>query len=412
MQRRVATQWLLCLARVLLSAASVDVAKPPHIMSAISVGTSESFSATSIAGLEASILAHMDSVLMDEVGGDAAAEMKAEHLGHVSRGLESMIQKNISRKVTDKFLHHMQQSIDAYQAIIPNSASASKSNLDRLEKNIHKCEAVLASDLAGAEFHGDKTPDKKEVHENCRKAEAQAVKALEDCTKETAELKKFEGEDAQCAEWPALKAMTPQVAETCPGPKDGESYEEYLERARSRLDSQLLLYRELKNACAGRDAEPAGCDSEKITAQQRKELCDTQQAHLVRSAWNRYLSCYGTTTSVYKQEAKSFLASQQIECLLEGFTSPTPQTVLKECQEKRTKSETPKVFKLDVSCPPELKTPPKELPNHPGSGDFRKETYENLPSTSSVAKAVVACPIPPQTPVPKVPQMDCQKPKN
>jgi len=372
-------------------------------------------------------------VLMDEVGGDAAAAMKAEHLSHVSHGLEGLIEKNISRKVTDKFLYHMQQSIDAYQAIIPNSASASKSTLDHLEKSINKCEAVLASDLAGAEFHGDKTPDKKDVHEDCRQSEAQAVKALEDCQKETTELKKFEGEDTQCAEWPALKAMTPQAAETCPGPKGGESYEDYLERARSRLDSQLLLYRELKNACAGRDAEPAGCDSEKIDAKQRKDLCDTQQAHLekqsclhatlVRSAWNRYLSCYGTTTTIYKQEAdrvrqfsesqaKSFLASKQIECLLGGFTSSTPQTVLKECQEKRSKSETPKVFKLDVSCPPELKTPPKELPNHPGSGDFRKETYDSLPSQASVAKAAVACPVPPLTAVPKAQQMDCKKPKN
>lgn len=432
MQRRAAVQWLVCFARVLLSAASVDVAKPQHFMSAISIGTDESLSASSVASVEASILAHMDRVLMEEVEGDEAAAMKAEQLGHVSRGLQGLMEKNLSRKVTEKFLYHMQQSIDAYQAIIPNSASASKSSLDSLEKNIHKCEAVLASDLAGAEFHGDKMPDKMDVHENCRESEADAKKTLEDCQKETAELKKFESEDNQCAEWPALRAMTPQAAETCPGPKTDESYEEYLERARSSLESQLLLYRELKNACAGRDAEPAGCDSEKITFKQRKELCDTQQSHLekqsclhatlVRNAWNRYFTCYGTTTTIYKQEAdrasqfsesqaKSFLASKQIECLLGGFTSSTPQTVLKECKEKRSKAETPELFKLDVDCPPAMKTPPKELPNHPGSGDFRKETYDNLPAQASVTKTAVACPMAPLIDAPKAVQMDCKKPK-
>lgn len=337
----------------------------------------------------------------------------------------------MSRKVTDKFLYHLQQSIDAYQAILPNSANVAKSSLETFGKNIHKCEAVLATDLAGAEFHGDKTPEKMDVHDKCRESEAQARQALEDCQKETVELKKFLTEDEECAEWPKLKGMTPQAAESCPGPKADESYEEYLERARSSLDSQLLLYRELKNACAGRDAEPPGCDSENITFKQRKELCDTQQSHLekqaclhateVRNSWNRYFTCYGMTTTIYKQEAarakltaqsqaSSFLASKQIECMLGGFTSSTPQALMKECQEKRSKAETPKIFKMDVECPPELKSPPNDLPNHPGSGDFRKETYDNLPAKASVNEAIVNCPVAPLANAPKAVQMECKKP--
>ena len=45
------------------------------------------------------------------------------------------------------------------------------------------------------------------------------------------------------------EAMTAEAA-ACKAPASGESYEEYLERMRSDFDSQLMIYRQVRNACA------------------------------------------------------------------------------------------------------------------------------------------------------------------
>lgn len=44
------------------------------------------------------------------------------------------------------------------------------------------------------------------------------------------------------------QAMTAESA-NCKAPASGESYEEYLERMRSDFDSQLMIYRQVRNAC-------------------------------------------------------------------------------------------------------------------------------------------------------------------
>eukprot|EP00435_Cladocopium_sp_Y103_P003551 s4379_g1.t1 len=130
-----------------------------------------------------------------------------------------------------------------------------------------------------ADRYENETSTKERSHMLCRREEATAKLAAETCEKANAELSRSLQEDPTCQNWPALKALTAESA-ACKEPTEKETYEEYLERMRSEFDSQLLLFRQLKNACSPRESAIVSCDEDKIAYIQKLQLCNTLQQHL------------------------------------------------------------------------------------------------------------------------------------
>eukprot|EP00931_Biecheleriopsis_adriatica_P010336 TRINITY_DN111414_c0_g1_i1.p1 TRINITY_DN111414_c0_g1~~TRINITY_DN111414_c0_g1_i1.p1 ORF type:complete len:438 (-),score=99.71 TRINITY_DN111414_c0_g1_i1:30-1343(-) len=402
---------------VVLFATAVTVSATPEqnlraskteAMAAISISSREDLR---LEGETASILVMMNKAQedLDEPANDA------RHLEDVASGLLSLYQRNLSAKVTKQFVDSMTQSLKDYEDAVPNTFGLVNAHLRKLLKRVYKCEAQYKTDLTGAGIHDDHVDPIQDVHEDCRAAEADAKQALEACRKGSAGLKDFLDEDTACKEWPALKAMKASSAvETCHAVQEGETYEEYLERMRNQLDSELMLYQQMKSMCAAREKPELSCDTEEITYKQKKDACDTTQSSLehtvclnaqkVRNAWNAYAICWRASFEEYEQEARnawanamhgvdSYLASQQIECLLGGFNQTNQAAVKEACKEQRAKAHAPKKLLPEIGCPPHLKEQPK-MPVYPGSGGYREEAYDKLPDDAPASNST-SCPVTP-----------------
>ncbi|CAJ1344633.1 unnamed protein product [Effrenium voratum] len=252
------------------------------------------------------------------------------------------------------------------------------------------------------------TSQKEKLHLQCRMEEAEAKRTSDKCDKASAELQRSLQEDPTCRSWPALKAMTASsAAADCKDPQAEESYEEYLERMRSEFDSQLLLYRGIKNACAAREKAIMNCDQEKIAYIQKLQVCNKMQYHLekascqhateLRDAWNGYSGCWSDINRRYRAEAaqasqlqeaqvKEFQATKKIECMLGGFRSPQPKKVLQKCEEEAQNASLPSELQISLLCPPAYRQP-ERLPLYPGSKGYATK-YAGVPSEAPVTKSI------------------------
>mmetsp|Transcript_14388 Transcript_14388/g.25301 ORF Transcript_14388/g.25301 Transcript_14388/m.25301 type:complete len:409 (-) Transcript_14388:92-1318(-) len=315
---------------------------------------------SSLLALLVQVSSHVDDVLSN-----------ADHLSTVSEGLVGLLQRNMSAKVTAKFVDTMKKTLGAFKL---SSTNVKNKHLEELLRKIQQCEE-----------HRDRAMEHLDVHEeyseaakNCPSMDA-AKFEYERCKSREEELKKFEAEDDSCKEWPAMVALTPETAmPDCEQSISGETYEEYLERARSAVDNKLLLYRQMKNACASRKVVDS-CSVEYVKYQSTKERCEAYRqeketkacltAGTTRHFWNDYATCWNINMELYKNEAMSsgefskaetvsYMASEQIECLMDGFTSLDPKAVIRDCKEKRSKAVVPETVQLHVICPPAFKPEP------------------------------------------------------
>jgi len=368
----------LLLAPVLAQAGLSEPSLRSPNLAAVAMETHEILGAMSESDLEvkeSSILAllvkvssHADEVLSN-----------ADHLGTVSEGLIGLLERNMSAKVAAKFVETMRNTLSAFKGTV---AKAKGSNLEEIIKNIKKCEGKLTI----VEKTEAAVLDKSEDHGDCIVDEVKTKEEYDACLKQAEELNKFEGEDGSCKEWPAMQSLRPEeVIPDCEQSLEGETYEEYLERSRSLVDSKLRLYREMKNACGTRNVVDT-CSVEHTKYQATKERCSAHREELAhkacvhanvgRIASNNYVTCWNHNTELYKSEAMqsdkfskaqemSFMASEQIDCLLAGFTAADPKAVIKDCKEKSSKVAMSQTLQLNVICPPPLLELPF-APNPPG----------------------------------------------
>jgi len=360
----------------------------------------------------------------------ADAIQEARRVRVVSESLADVFMKNMSQEVTDRFLHHMKTQVDALQSSIPDKLAASQKHLDHVLSLFYKCDAERVTSLAFAERHENETAAKEKSHFECRQKEATAKLAADTCEKANAELTRSLQEDPTCRSWPALKALTSQdAAASCKDAEEKETYEAYLERMRSEFDSQLLIFRQLKNACASRENAIVSCDEEKISYIQKLQLCNTLQQHLekescqhaieIRQAWNRYSECFtdanqryhvevSQTQQLQEAQLKEFQATKKIECMLGGFRSTEPKKVLQKCEEEVKNATLPKDLQISIPCPPAFKHPAGSLPSYPGSKDYHEEKYANVPLEAPVIQSI-RCPVEPAVNSSQVePPLDCE----
>mmetsp|Transcript_69838 Transcript_69838/g.123582 ORF Transcript_69838/g.123582 Transcript_69838/m.123582 type:complete len:419 (-) Transcript_69838:148-1404(-) len=365
---------------------------PPSVPELISLSKQENFAAS---------LAHKESSLMTLASQVTAtySTTSFQQLQEISNSLESMSQSNLSKEVTTRFLVHMFMEMDKLQETIPDRLKIYEANLDKILAEFHGCEADRLTKMNYAVRHEHDLPVRVDNHEHCREEEAAAKLALDSCYKEMTEIGHFLSEDTTCAQWPAMKALKPVDHTSCSKLSEAETYEEYLERVRNELDNQLMLFRELKNACSAREEEEKGnktCQKEKIAHEQKKSLCNVFQAHLekescdhateVRGAWNEYSTCYqhsmqsyvdevAKATQVAKEQQKQWHESVKIRCTLGGLGDNPKQTTL-NCPDS-----VPETLKLKVKCPPELEIGPydSDLPTHTDKSDYHRKMYADIP---------------------------------
>lgn len=361
-----------------------------------------------------SLSAHESDLLslMDQASQARDALQEARHLQVISESLTGVFLKNMSKEVTDRFLHHMKTQVDALQSSIPDRLAASQKHLDHVLSLFYKCDAERVTKLAFADRHENETARKARSHILCRREEATAKLAADTCEKANAELSRSLQEDPTCQNWPALKALTAESA-ACKEPTEKETYEEYLERMRSEFDSQLLLFRQLKHVCSPRENAIVSCDEDKIAYIQKLQLCNALQQQLekescrhaieIRQAWNSYAGCFMDAHRRYQNEAaqaqqlqgaqlKEFQATKKIECMLGGFRSTQPKEVLRKCEEEVMNAKLPADLQISILCPPAYKFPAESLPTYPGSKEYGEQKYANVPHEAPVIQSI-HCPV-------------------
>lgn len=385
----------------LLPAAIMAGQAPPSEL--ISIGKQETFA--SLGQQEASLMKMASQVTA------TFSTSSFEQLQAISSSLETMVSKNISKELTERFLVHMFMEMDKLQGTIPERLKIDQAHLDKLLGEFDKCDADRLTLLSHAERHKADLPKRAESHKTCRQEEALQKETLDTCWEEVGELGKFLSEDKTCTQWPAMKALKPVDHTSCSKLHQSETYEEYLERVRNELDSQLMLFREMKNACAERDDNNSSnaCHSEKIAHEQKMSVCSVYQTNLeklscdyaqeVRLAWNSYSTCFDQNMRTYtaevakakqaaKDQQKQFHETVKIRCMLGGM-GDTKKAAL-DCPDS-----VPDSLKLKVKCP-FYEMPPygDNLPDHTGKDGFRAESYDDIPSKAPVHNSI-QCKIPP-----------------
>jgi len=336
-----------------------------------------------------------------------------QQLQAISNSLETITSKNMSKEVTERFLVHMFMEMDKLEGTIPERVKIDQAHLDKLLGEFDKCDADRLTLLSHAERHKADLPKRAESHKTCRQEEAFAKETLDTCYEEVGELGQFLSEDKTCAQWPAMKALKPVDHTSCSKLTESETYEEYLERVRNELDSQLMLFREMKNACAERDDDNSSnsCHSERIAHEQKMSVCSVYQTNLeqlscdyaqeVRLAWNSYSTCYDENMRTYtaevakakqaaKDQQKQFHETVKIRCMLGGLGDKSKKADL-ACPDT-----VPDSLKLKVKCAPLYEMPLYDdaLPDHTGKDGFRAEMYDDIPSKAPVHNSI-QCKIPP-----------------
>lgn len=135
---------------------------------------------------------------MDQASQARDALQEARHLQVISESLTGVFLKNMSKEVTDRFLHHMKTQVDALQSSIPDRLAASQKHLDHVLSLFYKCDAERVTKLAFADRHENETARKARSHILCRREEATAKLAADTCEKANAELSRSLREDPTC----------------------------------------------------------------------------------------------------------------------------------------------------------------------------------------------------------------------